>query len=180
MQCLSIRNNQISVIVSEDAELQCRLTTEGRPDSRWVSAKHRLLEIATDPVSPKPYDGLRYYDIPRIYESLVVRVEGQLRPIFEERAGELPVLIEEAELGMYPSLHYLAERRSGDPMRSERWYTLVGPYLVFESCTYFERPARGISDPMRRWERVVMELQQVTDVVAWASGREMRWVSVFE
>jgi hypothetical protein len=62
----------------------------------------------------------------------------------------------------------LEERKTGMPWRCERWYTLIGPYLVFENEQYFE-----LSRPLqhgKNWVRWIVQLQQVADLINWGEN----------
>jgi len=178
MASLQIANDSAMVAVFDDAKVNFQLVAGGVPTGRWLTRRNRLLESNPALADRIPYAGIRHYALPTIYESLTVRKGGQRSPVFAGEAGTLPDLVLNADLAMYPCLHFLTEKKVAAPWRMERWYTLVGPYVVFECHQYFERPAGGQSDPLRAWERIISELMQVVDVVAWGTGQETALASV--
>jgi len=178
MASLEIWNDRVMVAVFDDTKVNFQLMRGENPDGHWLTRHNRLVEATAKIYGHVPYLGVSYYNLPTIYESLAVRKEGAPSPVFEAQAGELPALIEEADLDMYPCLHFLAHRRVAAPWRMERWYTLVGPYVVFECHQYFERRAARGERRKQSWERVISQLQQVVDVVAWGTGQEMELHSV--
>jgi len=116
--------------------------------------------------------GVLHYAMPSAHESLIVRLEGVAVPMLHRIRGKLPPEIDEDELETYPFLHYLEERKTGMPWRLERWYTLAGVYLVFDSEQYFERQ-RAVERGMN-WERLIVHVRQVADLVAWGADPESR------
>ena len=162
MQPLKLWNNQIEVLVSQEAELAFRFTHgehgEGRFELREGQVRVRGGELI---------EGLLYYDEPCSFEGLVVREEGLPEPLLQSVAGTWPTDINDDQLEMYPQLHYLEQRKTGLPWRYERWYSLVGAFLVFESEQYFEQPRpkeRG-----KNWVRYIVQLRQVVNL-AQAAG----------
>ena len=95
-------------------------------------------------------------------------MEGRAAPALERAAGQWPADVDDDQLEAYPHLHFLEERKTGIPWRLERWYTLAGPYLVFDSQQYFERsrPRQQGKD----WERLIVQLRQVVDVAVWMAN----------
>lgn len=163
MQGLQVWNDQVLLRVSRDARLAFRLV----PDDKWygdLELKEGVIEV----VGAAPASGLLYYAIPCVFESLVVRMEGRAVPLLNRVAGTWPTAVNEDELETYPYLHFLEERRTGMPWRLERWYTLAGPYLIFDSQQYFERacPRQGGKD----WERLIVQLRQMVDLPAWVQN----------
>ncbi|MCG2769273.1 MAG: hypothetical protein L6435_12960 [Anaerolineae bacterium] len=178
MAGMEICNDAVMVKVFDDTKVNFQLVADGTPDGRWLTRRKRLIEASADILGDVPYLGIYYYSLPTIYESLTVRKGGEPRPFFDAKAGELPELLDDADLDMYPCLHFLAHKRVAAPWRIERWYTLVGPYMIFECQQYFERPAGEEKSPLRAWERIISELHQVVDVAAWGTDRDMELHSV--
>jgi len=162
MQGLQIWNDQAMLRVSRDARLAFRLMPDG------TFHQHvELQEGSTKVAGIAAVNGLLHYAMPCLFESLVVRVEGIAAPVLDRAIGQWPTAVDDDELETYPHLHLLEERKTGMPWRFERWYTLAGPYLIFDSEQYFERPrpvTRGT-----RWERLIVQLRQVVDFVGWDS-----------
>ena len=173
MASMRIWNDVVMVAVFNDTKLNLQLMSGGRPDGRWLTRRNRLIEASAKILGDVPYLGVRYYSLPTIYESLTVRKGGEPHPFFDAKAGELPDVLDDADLDMYPCLHFLEHRRVAAPWRMERWYTLVGPYMIFECQQYFEQPAGRGKNPLRSWERIISELHQVVDVVAWGTGQDV-------
>ena len=166
MEGLRIWNDQVFVRVSRDARMAYRLMPDGA-----YQGELELQEGGVRVPGAVPVSGLLYYAMPCLFESLVVRVEGIAAPLLERAAGEWPVVVDDDQLETCPYLHFLEERKTGMPWRLERWYTLAGPYLIFDSEQYFER-----SRPQQRgkdWERLIVQLRQVADLPAWAQNAEM-------
>jgi hypothetical protein len=178
MARMQIANESVMVAVFDDTKVNFQLAAEGIPDGRWLTRRNRLVEVDSGLVRNVPYPGIYCYHLPTAFESLTVRKGGERAPAFQGEAGTLPDLLVDADLAMYPCLHFLAEKKVAAPWRMERWYTLVGPYLVFECQQYFELPGGRDDSPLRSWERIISELQQVVDVVAWGTGREVELHSV--
>lgn len=154
MQPLKLWNDQVEVFVSRDALLSFRLTQgEGRFALREGTAQVRGGELI---------EGLFYHQMPCWFESLVVREEGVPEPLLQRVAGSWPADVDDDQLEMYPQLHFLEQRKTGLPWRYERWYSLIGTYLVFESDQYFERSRsheRG-----KNWARFIVQLRQVVNL----------------
>lgn len=166
MNGLQVRNDQVLVEVGRDARLTFRLMPEGAPSEALELQAGHVAVAGMEPV-----DGVLHYAMPNALESLIVRIEGVAVPVLHRILGKLPPGIDEDELETYPFLHYLEERKTGMPWRLERWYTLAGAYLVFDSVQYFERPRapeRGTN-----WERLIVHLRQVVDLLAWGANREL-------
>jgi hypothetical protein len=123
-----------------------------------------------------PVKGLLYYPMSCAFESLVVRVEGITSPALDRAVGQWPEKVDDDELESYPHLHFLEERKTGMPWRLERWYTLAGPYLVFDSQQYFERP-RSVQRG-KNWERLIVQLRQVVDLSVWEQGTAVGTVNL--
>jgi hypothetical protein len=155
-----------------------QLAAEGIPDGRWLTGRNRLIEVDPALLGNAQWAGVFCYHLPTVFERLTVRKEGARVPAFQGEAGTLPGTIANADLDMYPCLHFLAEKKVAAPWRMERWYTLVGRYLVFECQQYFELAGTERDSPGRSWERIISDLQQVVDVVAWGRGEEMELHSV--
>jgi len=115
-----------------------------------------------------PVTGLYYYAVPCVFENLTVHREGNATALLDGSSGQWPSEVNDDELDTYPHLHFLEERKAGSPWRLERWYTLASRFLIFESEQYLERscPKQHGKD----WERLIVQLRQVTDVTAW-TGR---------
>ena len=173
MASTQIANESVMVAVFDDTKVNFQLAAKGIPDGRWLTRRNRLVEVDPALLSNLQHAGIYCYHLPTVFESLTVRREGERVPAFQGEAGTLPSVVADADLDMYPCLHYLAEKKVAAPWRMERWYTLVGRYLVFECQQYFERPGGGHDSPLRSWERIISDLQQVVDVVAWGQGEEM-------
>ena len=178
MAGMEISNDAVMLKVFNDTRVNFQQVADGTPDGRWLTRRNRLIEASADILGNVPYLGICYYSLPTIYESLTVRKEGEPSPFFDTKAGELPELLDDADLDMYPCLHFLAHKKVAAPRRMERWYTLVGPYMIFECQQYFERPVGEQKSPLRAWERIISELHQVVDVVAWGTDRDMELHSV--
>jgi hypothetical protein len=157
MQGLEVWNHEIMIQVGCDGRLAFRLMPEGEFQNELELQQGHAEVSGTTPV-----DGLLHYAMPCVFESLVVRVEGTVAPVLDRVVGQWPEAIDDDELETYPYLHFLEERKTGTPWRLERWYTVVGPYLVFDSEQYFERP-RPV-DRGKNWERLIIRLRQVVDV----------------
>jgi hypothetical protein len=178
MASLEVWNDVALVAVFHDTKVNFQVVLGGVPNGRWLTRRKRLVEANAEVFGEVPFVGVHYYVLPTIFESLCVRREGNPAPLFEEQAGRLPQVLEDPDFDMYPCLHFLEERRVSEPWRMERWYTLIGPHLVFECNQYFERPLKGQRDTCRQWERIVSELRQVVDIVTWGAGEEFRSYSV--
>jgi hypothetical protein len=158
---LEIGNDRASIQVSPDAQLTIRLIPEGQ-----FGAKHMLSDGSIALRDRAPLSGLLYYALPCVFEGLIVRVEGVASPALQSTLGRWPPAVDDDDLDAYPHLHFVEERKTGAPWRFERWYTLAGSHLVFESDQYFERacPAeRG-----QNWERFIVQLRQVVHLPALA------------
>ena len=165
MQGLELRNDQVSFRVLRDARLCFESAVAGGASADWGLEEGSAKVDGAEPVA-----GLFYYGVPCVFESLVVRVEGRAGPLIQRSVGEWPATVDDEQLELYPHLHLLEERKTGKPWRLERWYTLAGTHLVFETEQYFER-----SCPRRRgkdWERLIAQLRQVIDLLVWPGGME--------
>ena len=161
---LEIWNEQVLLRVSQDGRLHVRLTPDDKDQGDF-----ELREGSVEPPGIARVTGLMHYAMPCIFEHLTMRLEGVSAPVMDRVTGHWPTAVVEDELDTYPYLHYLEERKTGTPWRLERWYTLAGPYLVFDSQQYFERsrPAeRG-----RNWERLIIHLRQIAELSALAAKR---------
>lgn len=162
MQGLQIWNDQVCVRVARDARLAFRLIQEEE-----FHGDFGFQEGVLETEGMAPVAGLLYYPMPCVFESIVVQLEGITTPSVYQVVGDWPAEIDDDQLETYPHLHFLEERKTGMPWRLERWYTLAGPYLIFDSQQYFERPR-----PVQRgknWERLMVQLRQVADLPAWVS-----------
>jgi len=161
MQGLQVHNEQVAMHVSREGQLTLRLVAKDE-----FSAQVELLVGNLSLGALAPAAGLLYYALPCAYESVTVQVEGRSAPVVERITGQWPTDVDDDQLEVYPHLHFLEERKTGIPWRLERWYTLAGPYLIFDSQQYFERsrPRQQGKD----WERLIVHLRQVVDVAAWA------------
>jgi hypothetical protein len=171
MQGLQVWNHQVMIQVARDGRLAFRLVPDGE-----VQADLELREGSVK-VSDMPLvEGLLYYPTSCAFESLVVRVEGIAMPALDRTVGQWPETVDDDELESYPHLHFLEERKTGTPWRLERWYTLAGPYLVFDTQQYFERPR-----PIQRgknWERLIVQLRQVVDLSVCGQGTSVDTVNL--
>jgi len=171
MQGLEIWNDQILLRVFRNG----RLEFESKAD-REANGTVDLREGSIEVVGAAPVSGLLYYPMPCLFESLVVRLEGRATPLINQAVGEWPTAVDDDQLETYPCLHFLEERKTGMPWRLERWYTLAGPYLIFDSQQYFER-----SCPQQRgkdWERLIVQLRQVVNLPAWAQNTAVAAVNL--
>jgi hypothetical protein len=171
MRGLQVWNDQVAIRVSRDARLAFRLMPQDE-----FSGDFELREGTIEAAEVAPVAGLLYYAVPCVYESLVVRVEGIAAPVLNRAVGEWPAAVDDDELETYPHLHFLDECKTGMPWRLERWYTLAGLYLIFDTQQYFER-----SCPRQRgkdWERLIVQLRQVVDLPACAESTEMAVVNL--
>ncbi len=166
MQGLEVWNHEVMIQVGCDGRLTFRLMPEGE-----FQGELELQQGHAEVADTTPVDGLFHYAMPCVFESLVVRMEGTAAPVLDQAVGQWPEDIDDDQLETYPYLHFLEERKTGTPWRLERWYTVAGPYLVFDSEQYFERPRpvnRG-----KNWERLIIRLRQVVNLAAWESGGDM-------
>ncbi len=160
---LAIRNDRAEVQVSHECRLTIRMTAGDefcgvyRPQEGYA-----VLEAWA------PVRGLLYYNLPSSFESLFVRKEGVANRTVHRTLGQWPISLDEDELETYPYLHLLEERKTGSPWRLERWYTLAGPVLVYDSEYYFERSCPATRG--RDWERLIVQLRQVIDLSALVSS----------
>lgn len=157
MQGLQIWNDQVLLRISRNAHLSFRLTGD---EKFYGDFEFKEGYIEAEGIAP--ISGVLYYAIPCIFESLVIQLEGVATPSLYQAVGTWPAAIDDEYLEAYPHLHFLEERKTGTPWRLERWYTLAGPYLVFDSQQYFERTypeQRG-----KNWERLIVQLRQVVDL----------------
>ena len=173
MQGLQVWNEQVAIHVSREGGLALRLAARDE-----FSAQVELLEGTLKLGELAPASGLLFYALPCVHESVSVQVEGMAAPVLDRAVGQWPADVDDDQLEVYPHLHFLEERKTGIPWRLERWYTLAGPYLIFDSQQYFER-----SRPRQRgkdWERLIVHLRQVVDAAAWAqdpSGATVNLIS---
>jgi hypothetical protein len=171
MQGLQVWNEQVAIRVSREGRLAVRLAARDE-----FSAEVDLSEGVLKLGDLAPASGLLYYALACVYESVTVNVEGMPTPVLERATGHWPADVDDDHLEAYPHLHFLEERKTGIPWRLERWYTLAGPYLVFDSQQYFER-----SRPRQRgkdWERLIVQLRQVVDVAAWSLNPQVATVNL--
>lgn len=160
MQGLQLQNDQIALRVSRDARLDVRLMKDGQSCVALDLQEGSIQVTGTAPVA-----GLLHYAMPSVFESLAVRLEGAPSALIQRTSGRWPAAIDGDELEFYPHLHFLEERKTGIPWRSERWYTLAGSHLVFESEQYFERACPRQHG--KNWERLIVHLQQVVHLLEW-------------
>jgi hypothetical protein len=163
MQGLQVWNEQVAIHVSREGRLAVRPVERDE-----FSAQAELLEGTLKLGELVPASGLLYYALPCVHESVTVHLEGMAAPVLERAVGQWPEGVDDDQLEVYPHLHFLEERKTGIPWRLERWYTLAGPYLVFDSQQYFERSRRRQHG--KDWERLIVQLRQVVDVAAWISN----------
>jgi hypothetical protein len=163
MQGLRVWNHQVMIQVARDGRLAFRLMPNGN-FQRDLELKDGSVKVPEMPL----VEGLLYYPMSCAFESLVVRVEGMTSPALDREVGQWPEAVDDDELEAYPHLHFMEERKTGTPWRLERWYTLAGPYLVFDSQQYFER--RRPVQRGKNWERLIVELRQVVDLSAWGQA----------
>lgn len=171
MQGLQVWNEQVGIHVSREGRLAVRLA--GRDE---FSAEVELLDGTLKLGDLAPASGLLYYALPCVHESVAVHVEGMAAPVLDRAVGHWPADVDDDQLEVYPHLHFLEERKTGIPWRLERWYTLAGPCLVFESQQYFERsrPRQSGKD----WERLIVHLRQVVNAAAWAHNPSVTTVNL--
>ena len=105
-----------------------------------------------------------------------MRVEGVAAPVLNRVVGEWPAAVDDDQLETYPYLHFLEERKTGTPWRLERWYTLAGQYLIFDSEQYFERTE--LQHRGKNWERFIVQLRQVVNLSAWALSTQVGAVNL--
>lgn len=163
MQGLQVWNEQVAIGVSCEGRLGVRLMAQDESATQ-VELLEGTLRLGDLP----PASGLLYYALPCVHESVSVQVEGSVAPVLERAVGRWPADVDDDQLECYPHLHFLEERKTAIPWRLERWYTLAGPYLIFDSQQYFER-----SRPRQRgkdWERLIVHLRQVVDAAAWVEN----------
>ena len=163
MRSLRLWNDRAEVLVSPEALLSFRLIQGGQAGASFALREGQLQLPGSEML-----EGLFYHDMPCCFESLAVRKEGLPEPLLEQVAGAWPAEVDDDQLEMYPQLHYLERRKTGLPWRYERWYSLVGAHLVFESEQYFERSLpqeRG-----RNWARFIVQLRQVANLENVAEG----------
>ena len=160
MQGLQLQNDQIALRVSRDGRLDVRSMKNGQS-----CVALDLQEGSIQATGTAPIEGLLYYAMPSVFESMAVRVEGAPSPLIQRTSGRWPAAIDGDELEFYSLLHLLEERKTGIPWRSERWYTLAGSHLVFESEQYFERACPRQHG--KNWERLIVHLQQVVHLLEW-------------
>lgn len=163
MHVLQVWNEQALLRVLRDG----RLELERKPGGE-VLGGFDLQEGSVEVAGSAPVSGLLYYAMPCLHEKITVHLEGSATPAFEQAVGGWPAAVDEDELQTYPYLHFLEERKTGMPWRWERWYTLAGAYLIFDSEQYMERacPRQHGQD----WERLIVQVRQVADVSICAQG----------
>jgi len=171
MQGLQVWNEHVAISISREGRLAVRLATRDE-----FSAEIELLEGVLKLGELAPASGLLYYALPCVQESVTVQVEGMAAPVLERAMGQLPEDVDVDHLEAYPHLHFLEERKTGIPWRLERWYTLAGPYLVFDSQQYFERSRQRQRG--KDWERLIVQLRQVVDGAAWALNPQLATVNL--
>ena len=159
MHGLQVWNDQAMIRVSRAG----RLAFGRMPDGKLHEGVE-LQEGSVEVDGSEPLRGLLFYAIPCISERLVVRLEGVAAPVLNRVAGEWPAAVDDDQLETYPNLHFLEERKTGMPWRFERWYTVAGKYVIYDSEQYFERTSPV--DRGKNWERLIVQLRQVIDVPA--------------
>ncbi len=151
-------NDQVLIRVFRDGRLAFRTMPDG-------DLQHfELQEGRVEAPGTAPVDGLLHYPLPCILETVVVRVEGLAVPLLDRAVGTWPAAVDDDQLETYPHLHFLEERKTGMPWRFERWYTIAGRYLIFDSEQYFER--QRVVERGRDWERLIVQLRQVVELSA--------------
>lgn len=171
MNSLDVWNENFLITVFPDGGLNFQLVVEGRPTGVYLGEAYSLTEV-TD---PGPFGelavGIARYPLPARYERVIVRREGEPQPALTQEKGDLPpeIAAVDEEMEFYPCLHILRERRTALPWRLEQWYTLVGPYLIYDSSQYFEKGV--VPGQFARGERIIAELRQVLDVVRLVNGQ---------
>jgi hypothetical protein len=155
MDPLEVWNEDAAIRVSRDAHLSIRMLA----GADWTLS---LQEGRVDAPDTPPVEGLQYYALPCVFECLDVRLEGAPSPIVSRAVGGWPRAINDDELEIYPHLHFLEERKTGKPWRFERWYTLAGAFLVYDSEQYFERSEVG--QESKSWQRLIVHMRQVVDL----------------
>jgi hypothetical protein len=155
MSELELRNDLCRVSVSREG-----LVEATRPPQQSRSFSLQPGQIT--PANVATIGGLQYYSVPCPFQFIQVRLEGSPKPLAEHSAGSWPMEVDDDMLETYPALHFLEERKTAAPWRLERWYTLAGSHIVFESEQYFERSRpRQVG---RDWERFIINWRQVINL----------------
>jgi hypothetical protein len=175
MAYLEIGNEDFYAFVFDDTKLNFQLATGGRPGGAYVTRKNSLVEWSGEHFPHKPYDGVLYYAMPCVFESLRVQRITVGEVLYEASAGELPETVRRADLAGLPALRMSEERTVQRPWRLDRCYVPVGHYLVFDCEQSYERRLSGRREA---WKQVRTELRQVVDVVGWARGEDLKDHSV--
>ncbi len=156
MSELELRNEFCRLAIDPDGEW--RVAPLG--ETHWKPVAVRQGELAPEGIAP--IQQLRFYLVPSAFQSIQVRREGAPGLLVDRITGEWPAAVDDDLLDSYPSVHFLEERRTGAPWRLERWYTLAGSFLVYESEQYAERwrPREAGRD----WERFIVNWRQVIEL----------------
>ena len=173
MAHIEIGNEQFYAFVFDDTKLNLQLVVGGRPNGVFLTRKNYLVEWGGEYFPDKPYNGVLYYAMPCVFESL--QVQGAAQALYDASAGELPEAVRQADLAGLPAVRISEERTFQRPWRLDRRYVPVGRYLVFDSTQLYERcrpGQRGV------WEQVRAELRQVVNVIGWAGEERMEDHSV--
>lgn len=175
MAYLEISNEHFYAFVFDDTKLNFQLAVGGQPDGDYVTRKNSLVVWSGEHFPDKPYNGVLYYAMPCVFESLrVQRVTGG-EVLYKTSAGELPETVHRADLAELATLRMSEERTVQRPWRLDRCYVPAGRYLVFDCTQLYERRPPG---QRKAWEQVRTELRQVVDVVSWAGGENLKDHSV--
>ena len=175
MAYLEISNDHFYAFVFDDAKLNFQLAAGGRPGGAYVTRKNSLVEWSGKYSPDRPYNGVLYYAMPCVFESLRVQRVADGEVLYEASAGELPEAVRRADLAALPALRMSEERTVQRPWRLDRCYVPVEHYLVFDCVQFYERRR---PDQRKAWEQVHAELRQVVDVVGWARGEGLKDHSV--
>jgi hypothetical protein len=175
MAYLAIGNEDFYAFVFDDTKLNFQLAAGDRPDGAYVTPKNSLVEWSGEHFPHTPYDGVLYYAMPCVFESLRVQRVTDSEALYEAGAGELPEVVRRADLPTLPALRMSEGRTLQRPWRLERRYVPVGRYLVFDCAQSYERRLPGRREA---WEQVHTKLRQVVDVVGWARGEDLKDHSV--
>jgi hypothetical protein len=163
VQQLRLWNDRVEVLLSREGLLSSRLTLGEQGEAHVPLCEGQVQVRGAGLI-----EGLFYHNMPCCFESVVVRQEGVPEPLLQRVTGTWPAAVDDDQLEMYPQLHCLEERKTGLPWRYERWYSLAGTFLIFESEQYFER-----SRPQPRgknWVRFIVQVRQVTDLAGVVGG----------
>ena len=172
---LEISNEHFYAFVFDDTKLNFQLAAGGGPNGTYVTRKNSLVEWSGEHFPDKPYNGVLYYAMPCVFESLRVQRVAEGEMLYEASAGKLPEAVRQADLVGLPALRMSEERTVQRPWRLDRCYVPVGRYLVFDCTQFYERRRPS---QRKAWEQVRAELRQVVDVVGWARRESLKDHSV--